>query len=246
MKTTLETLIKLQDVDTVIHDIQQKIAGFPEIIQQLDAQLSEKEEKVAKLKVRIEEQESIRRSKEREVEANNEKIKKYQGQLLQVKTNKEYSALLAEIKGLKSKDSLIEDDILELMESVERARNAIAVTQKELETERIRVQQEKQRKEEEQTELQSTLQQEQEKHDSLTNTVERNVLKEYSKLIGLRNGIAITSVGEGGVCTGCHVALTPQMFAEVKTGEYLHRCPTCVRFLYWLNSDSQQEAEELL
>lgn len=243
MNTTIETLIKLQEVDTVILDIHRKIEEFPEIIQQLDKQLSDKEEKVVKLQASIEEQEKIRRSKELDVDTNNERIKKYQGQLLQVKTNKEYSALLAEIKGLKSKNSLTEDDILELMESVERARKTLATTQEELKEEKTRIQQEKQRKETEQVELQKKLQQEQKQRDAFAKSIEGNILKEYSKLLGLRHGVAVTSVGDGGVCTGCHVALTPQMFAEVKTGEYVHRCPTCFRFLYWTNSDSQGEEE---
>ncbi len=66
-------------------------------------------------------------------------MKKYQGQLLQVKTNKEYSALLAEINGLKSKNTLIEDDIIELMESIERAKKAVKQAQDELARNKARV-----------------------------------------------------------------------------------------------------------
>ncbi len=245
MNTTLETLIKLQQVDAVILDIQRKIAEFPEIVQQLDKQLSESENDIAKLHVRIEEQEKLRRSKELDVDANIEKIKKYQGQLLQVKTNKEYSALLSEIKGLKSKNSLTEDDIIELMESVERARKALDDSQKELTQEKIRVHEEKQRKETEQAEFQNVLEDQQKERDKLVETVEGNLLKEYAKLFNLRNGIAVASVEDGGVCEGCHVALTPQMFAEVKTGEYLHHCPICRRFLYWPYAGSQVEDDSL-
>lgn len=244
MKTTLETLVKLQEVDTVILDIQQKINEFPEIVQQLDKQIVENEDKIVTLQARIEEQEKLRRSKELDVDANIEKIKKYQGQLLQVKTNKEYSALLTEIKGLKSKNSLTEDDIIELMESVERARKALEDSKKELAQEKTRVQYEKQRKETEQTELQKILEERQKTRESLAETIEGNLLREYTKLLTLRNGSAVTPVEEGGVCKGCHVALTPQMFAEVKTGERLHRCPTCFRFLYWSNTGSQEEKDE--
>lgn len=239
MNTTLETLVKLQEVDTVILDIQRKIAEFPEIVLQLDAHLSESENNVVQLQARIEEQEKIRRSKELDVETNIDKIKKYQGQLLQVRTNKEYSALLTEMKGLKSKNSLTEDDIIELMESVERARKALDDSQKELAQEKTSVHQEKQRKEVEQAELQKVIEKQQKQRDRLVETIKGGILREYTKLLNLRNGIAVTSVEDGGICTGCHVALTPQMFAEVKTGEYLHRCPICLRFLYWLNTGAQ-------
>ncbi len=241
MNTTLETLIQVQELDTAIQDIQRRIEEFPQRIQQLDALLSDKEKKLTTLQSMVEEQESTRRSKEREVESNNERMKKYQTQLTRVKTNKEYTALLSEIKGLKSKNSLIEDDILELMEGVERAKQSIVAARRELDEERTRIQQEKQRLQAEAAELQQELEQEQARRDQLADTVESSVLKEYTKLLKLRHGVAVTAVREGGICTGCHVALTPQMFAEVKTGEYLHRCPTCVRFLYWIEQDSEQE-----
>lgn len=241
MNITLQALVKLQNVDTSIQEIQRKIYVFPETIRQLDKQLTENEQKVEELKTSIEEQEKLRRGKEREVEMQNEQIRKYQGQLLQVKTNKEYSALLLEIKTLKGKNSLIEDDILELMESIERAKQALASSQKDLEIARVRIQQEKQFQEKALAETQKILEKEQQHRKTLAQDVDASALCEYSKLLKLRNGVAISAVEEDGVCTGCHVALTPQMFAEIKTGNYLHRCPICFRFLYWTNSESQQE-----
>jgi predicted nucleic acid-binding Zn-ribbon protein len=233
VNTTLQTLIQLQDIDSVILDLQRKIAEFPEIARRLDQQLTDEESKLLTLQSHLEEQEKARRTKEVDVEARIEQIKKYQNQLLQVKTNKEYSALLAEIQGLKNKNSLTEDDILELMEGVERAKKAIVETRRHLEQEKTKIKQAKQEQEAEQVKLQHALAEEQGKHRQLIDKVEDKVLQEYTKLLKLRNGVAVTRVKDEGICNGCHVALTPQMFAEVKTREQLHRCPVCFRFLYW-------------
>lgn len=233
MNTTLRTLVALQKIDSIIIDLQQKIAEFPNLVQRLEKQLTDHESKLVAMRTRLEEQEKNRRTKELDVEDRVEKLKKYQGQLLGVKTNKEYSALLAEIKGVKTKNSLAEDDILELMESIERAKNAITETHREIEQEKERTKQVKQAKEVEHAELQKVLGEEQEKRNQIAVTIEEKLLKEYARLLQLRNGVAVALVEEEGVCNGCRVALTPQMFAEVKTGEYLHRCPTCFRFLYW-------------
>jgi predicted nucleic acid-binding Zn-ribbon protein len=130
------------------------------------------------------------------------------------------------------------------MESIERAKKAIAETRQHLEKEKTRVNQVKQEKEAEYVKLQKILAEEQEKRCQLTDTVEEKLLQEYSKLLKLRNGMAVVSTQEGGVCNGCHVALTPQMFAEVKMGEYVHRCPVCFRFLYWSDNSLPQEKEE--
>jgi predicted nucleic acid-binding Zn-ribbon protein len=190
------------------------------------------------LRTRLEEQEKLRRTKELDVESRTEQIKKYQNQLLQVKTNKEYSALLTEINGLKTKNSLTEDDILELMESIERAKKAITENQKEVEQDKRKIMRVKKEKKAEQAEVEKILQRHQEQRQQFAEMVEEKILHEYSKLLKLRNGVAVTAVNAEGVCNGCHVALTPQMFAEVKTGEYLHRCPICFRFLHWTNNDT--------
>jgi hypothetical protein len=243
VNTTLQALIELQNIDSVILNLQQKISDFPQIIQRLDKQIEDHENNLQTMQSRLDEQEKLRRTKELDVDSKVAQIKKYQGQLLQVKTNKEYSALLAEINGLKAKNSLTEDDILELMESIERVKKAITETQQDLEKEKNRVYQIKQEKKVEQEEVQQTLAKEQGKRDQLVSTIEEKVLKEYSKLLNLRNGLAVASVEEEGICCGCHVALTPQMFAEVKSGQYLHRCPTCFRFLYWSDNNMPPEEE---
>ncbi len=241
MNSTLQTLVDLQKIDSVIFELQRLIDEFPVLIQRLDQQLEEHEESLITLRARLAEQEKLRRSKELDVESRIDQIKKYQGQLLQVKTNKEYSALLNEISGLKTKNDLTEEDILELMESVERAKKAIAETAKEVEIEKVKIVEVKREKGAEQADLQAKLEQHQARCDQMAATVDEKVLKEYTKLLKLRNGIAVSSVGEGGVCRGCHVAVTPQMFAEVKGGDVLHRCPTCFRFLYWLAPDEDLE-----
>ena len=243
MNTTLRTLVELQKIDSIILDLQQKIGEFPNLMQRLEKLLTDHESNLTAMRARLEEQEKTRRTRESEVEERIEKLRKYQSQLLEVKTNKEYAALLAEIKGVKTKNSLAEDDILELMESIERAKNAIRETQREVEQEQERTRQVKQQKEAEQAVLQQSLAQEEAKRHRIAVTVEEKMLKEYARLLQLRNGVAAAGVEEEGVCSGCRVALTPQMFAEVKSGEYLHRCPTCFRFLYWTGNSFSNEPE---
>ncbi|MBD3309069.1 hypothetical protein GF339_21870 [candidate division KSB3 bacterium] len=239
MNTTLETLINLQHVDRVILEIQQKIDQCPLIIQQLDKRLQESEDRIQEIEHSLENQEKARRSKEMDVESNLEKIKKYQGQLLQVKTNKEYTALLNEIKTLKNKNSLTEDDIIELMEGIERTKNALSDAQEDLAQQRARTEQEKQAQEAERQRLEQELHTEHAQRETLAAQVDPSVYNEYAKLFKLRNGLAVVSVEKDGVCRGCFVALTPQMFAEVRGGDFIHRCPTCFRFLYWSQDEDQ-------
>ena len=60
-----------------------------------------------------------RRKKEKELEADKDKIKKFEAKLYEVKTNKEYQALLKEIEAAKAANDKTEEDILVLMDKVE-------------------------------------------------------------------------------------------------------------------------------
>src|SRR4030095_10911712 len=60
------------------------------------------------------------RAREKALEDNQVKRQKFEGQLYQVKTNKEYSAVLAEIEEDKQQKSKIEEEILQLVEGQER------------------------------------------------------------------------------------------------------------------------------
>ncbi len=72
------------------------------------------------LKARVDVSRKSQRAREKDLEDNRVKQQKYEGQLYQVKTNKEYSAVLVEIGEVKQEKSRIEEDILGLMESQER------------------------------------------------------------------------------------------------------------------------------
>ena len=60
-------------------------------------------------------------------------------------------------------------------------------------------------------------------------------------------------VGEEGICSGCHIAIPPQVFIDLQRGDKIMSCPNCQRLMYWANdfedlqasgSAAQAEAEE--
>ena len=61
MNSTLQTLVDLQKVDSVILGLQRQIDEFPVLVQRLDQQLAEHEESLTELRARLTEQEKLRR-----------------------------------------------------------------------------------------------------------------------------------------------------------------------------------------
>ncbi len=67
---------------------------------------------------------------------------------------------------------------------------------------------------------------------SVMSATDDKLLNEYRKLRSVRGGLAVVPVREG-TCTGCRLALPPQLYADVRKKEKLFTCSHCHRFLYW-------------
>lgn len=232
MNETLATLIKLQALDSTLFKLQKEIAEVPKQIQTLEQEAEKSGQRFAKAQAEVQEMEKERRSLERELEDNEAHISKYRNQLLQVKTNKEYSALQVEIDTLKSKNAQIEERILHLMDQVEARKEEVVRVSKEVAAEQEKIKKFTRDKEAEKARLEEELARVQREREALVEAFsDKSIIQEYSKILRLRGGVAVVAV-ENGICTGCHMSLTPQMFAEVKMRDKLLRCPSCFRFLY--------------
>lgn len=232
VKETLATLIQLQALDSTLSKLEKEIAEVPKQIEALRQQAEQATQRVAKVQAEVQRMEKERRNLELELEGNETQISKYRSQLLQVKTNKEYSALQLEIDTLKSKNAVIEERILYLMDEIEVRKQESARVSKEVAAEQEKIKKFIRDKEADKARLEEEFTRIQKERQALLEALsDKSLIQEYTRLLKVRSGIAVAAV-ENGICTGCHVSLTPQMFAEVKTREKLLRCPTCLRFLY--------------
>ena len=118
-KLQLQQLVDLQKIDDQISEHKKILADIP---LQLESARGELEEKNNILKVFTEEIEVLQKQRkdlELEVQDENDHMAKAKNKLPSVKTNKEYTAILAEIDAIKEKVSKIEDKELEVMEILE-------------------------------------------------------------------------------------------------------------------------------
>src|SRR6185503_1752260 len=96
-------------------DARRKIADHPDRIQALDTRLQQAKDLVAGVKARLTAAQEKRRIEEKEVSTVQTRLAKYKDQLLEVKTNREYQAMLHEIETAQNDIKAREDRILETM-----------------------------------------------------------------------------------------------------------------------------------
>ena len=98
MQKVLQKLVELQELDTRLDELIEKLGDLPETVKTLEIQIENEKEQNGIRKTSIEENETLIRSNSAKVEDLTQKITKYKEQLFLVTTNREYDALTAEIE----------------------------------------------------------------------------------------------------------------------------------------------------
>ena len=128
----LDTLYRLQDRIRFVADRQKERDTVPVELTEVDQEYREKLDTVSRLKQRLVTADAERRREEAELAEVKEKLKKYQTQLRQVQTSREYGALLNEIDGVEKHVRSTEDRVLALEEEIETARADLAAREEHL------------------------------------------------------------------------------------------------------------------
>jgi len=239
LREQLELLWELQKIDSDLKNIKEGRERYPKEMKKLDEKQNIEKERIQKEKEKIELLEKERRQKEGRLSLEMEKIKRAEGRMFEVKTNKEYQAVLNEIEAIKEANSCAEEEILQVMEEIDdlkrnllRREKELGITLEKIEAERKEIQ-EKIVYDEEAWKRQT------ERREIVLKQLESKLLKLYNTLTGKRQGVGMVSVKQE-TCQGCFVNIPPQLYIEVQKNNDLIQCPNCNRILYW-DRDSKKK-----
>lgn len=224
-------LRELQDVELRIKELKGDQERYPKEIEELDHRITSEREAAQEEKERLQTLEKERRQKEVELNDEGERIKKSKGRLFEVKTNKEYQALLHEIETMELSTSKHEDDILAILEEIDELRTSVSKREGELAVVEKEIRAEIAELEKRVTDLVEEIAVIEKRREEVLKSLDPGLITAYETL-KVRRGMALSEV-RGGVCQGCYVNIPPQMYNEVQRNEALIRCPNCSRFLFW-------------
>jgi predicted nucleic acid-binding Zn-ribbon protein len=232
LKEQLELLWELQKIDLELKSIKEEKDRYPKEIKKLDERQNIEKERVQKEKERVESLEKTRRQKEGHLNLEQEKIKKAERKMSEVKTNKEYQALLTEIDMIKEANSRIEEEVLQVLDEIDELKKDLSKKEKEVGITLEKIEGER-KKIQEKNALDDRVWNEQiERREVLSKQIESKLFKLYNTLKDKRGGVGVVNV-KNETCQGCFVNVPPQMFIEVQKNNALIRCPHCNRILYW-------------
>lgn len=233
IRQQIETLKKLQAVDTEIKEIEKDLQKYPAEVSLYRNELQSLREALTENKLQIEEADKSKSLLEKELSGKKESIGKTEKRLLEIKTHKEYEALQKELIEAKREYGEIEESILQLMEKAESFSSAT----QDLDNSFKRKQDEYNPKIEEYEkiieELKTKHAPRQKEKDSISRQLTPELLFIYKK-ISKRTPKFLALASEE-MCKNCNMNIPPQMFNEVLTQAKIVQCPSCNRILYCEN-----------
>jgi hypothetical protein len=215
--------LKVRDLREEAESGPNRLRRFKIKIEEQDKQLHAWQDKLKHVRVDI-------HARETSIKENLTKVEKFQSQMGQVTTKKEYDALRHEIDNHRQMNRVIEDKILELMLELDE----LSKQTPELERLVKHAKEECSRAEVELSgkvqELQARLNESELELKNAEASLPPDIKLVYDRLFKAHGADSLCAV-QGRSCAGCYTEVTPQAYNDVRSGRMV-LCKNCGKLLY--------------
>jgi len=231
VKKKLTALFTLQTYDTQIDKIRSIRGELPLEVQDLEDEIAGLETRVGKFSQEIAELEVEISGKKIAIKQSQDLIKKYEGQQMNVRNNREYDSLSKEIEFQSLEIQLCEKNIREFTAALELKGESVKQIGEELEDRKKDLEVKKN----ELSDIVAETQKEEEilleRSEEQKNKIEPRLLNAYQRIRdNARNGLAVVPV-ERDACGGCYNKIPPQRQLDIKLLKKIIVCEYCSRIL---------------
>lgn len=226
----VEKLWELQSVLSQLADREKQMEVKPEGFAAVDREYQAAAEEMSRLEASLEQLGKERRRVDGELMDQQELLKKYQGQLMQVKNQQQYAAAWKEIDATRKHVKELEDSALKNMTEADGV-------QKQLDEKKGGHEELKGRFDAAHAAWQSSLgdlrkeaEQLRERAAAIEATIPEPLRREFQRTYTQRQKVAVARVVNE-ACTACRTRIRPALTQKLKRGELVH-CEGCHRILY--------------
>lgn len=237
----MELIIALQKIDAEAARINNRKKVLPGELARLAESFNAYCADVEKDRKIQEELQKTHKEKEDKLKRGVEGLKKAKDRLTDVKTNKEYQAMLKEIEGIELSNNAIEDEILVIMDKLDQIRLQVKNREQDLDEHRRNYEFHRQQLENELAGMEKEMSDYLEEGSVLKERINPDLLKRYETIKNKNNGIAVVSAWKE-ICAGCHMNIPPQMYIELQKDADINYCPHCNRIIYWEDKNKKDQA----
>jgi predicted nucleic acid-binding Zn-ribbon protein len=240
MLPDLQLAIRLQELDNRVSDLTREISSLPKHIAEIAKKLEIHERKLEGDRAALSANQKDRKKMEGEIQAQEQKISKLRGQMIEAKTNEQYRAFQNEIEFCEKEIRTAEDRILELMGESDPLDKNVKAAEAALKQEKAQVDAEKQQATARTAEDKKALDQLNHERSQTVARMNPNIYRRYEHIRKARRGLAVAEAIDGR-CNACHMAMRPQFSQELKRGDQVMACESCTRLLYYGSPSSVED-----
>jgi predicted nucleic acid-binding Zn-ribbon protein len=232
MLPDLKLVVRLQEVDNRLADLQREISALPKHIAEIEKKLVAHERKLEADRAALAGNQKERKKCDSDIQTQEQKISKLKDQTLEAKTNEVYRAFQNEIEFCQKEIRKCEDRILELMAEAEPLERNVKAAEAALKTEKAQVEAEKLQARERTAVTQKASADLLKERGQIVSGITPAVYQRYTRVCKMRRGIGVAEVLDGR-CSVCNMALRLQFLQELRKGDEVMACESCLRILYY-------------
>ncbi|HET7712019.1 MAG TPA: C4-type zinc ribbon domain-containing protein [Thermoanaerobaculia bacterium] len=230
MNSDVEKLWELQKVLTQLQERERAMNTKPESFAAIDREFQAASEEKERLTATLEQLARERRRIEGELTDQQELLKKYQGQLMQVKNQQQYAAAWKEIDAARKHAKELEDAALKVMTDAEAVQKQLDEKAAEFEALQSRWQEHHDVWQHSLSDLKQEADSLRQRSTALEAALPEGLRREFQRIYRQRGSVAVTQVANDS-CSTCRTRIRPALFQRLKRGELVH-CEGCHRILY--------------
>jgi uncharacterized protein len=228
----LETLSKLQSIDSELDEIEKIRGALPEEVMDLEDEIVGYETRLANHNQMIEDLELSISNNKTSIKDSEKLIEKYKEQQMNVRNNREYDAITKEMElqelEIQLQEKRIKESYLKIEaknEEIQETINILEERKKDLVSKKGELETISLESEEEEEKLMKS-------RAKAAKVIEERLLNSYNKIRNnVRNKLAVVPVDRG-ACGGCFNVVPPQKQAEIREKKKLIVCEHCGRILF--------------
>ncbi|KAA3631046.1 MAG: hypothetical protein DWP97_14015 [Calditrichaeota bacterium] len=238
MQQDLEKLLELQVIDYDLGELERSKEYLPDMINNLKKEIAELQLKFETTESDLSDAKVRQGQLELDIKAHEVDLQKYQKQMMSIKTNKEYDALVGEIDTIKKSISEKETELLETIDLISALEKNIEEFQEKLKSTKDNNSKQLAILQEKIDTIGDKVSSKQTERKSITTAIPRQVFAVYDRVRKGKGGNAVVAV-KNRACGACFKALTPKKIQEIKRSARILTCDNCGRLLFWDGSDSE-------
>jgi predicted nucleic acid-binding Zn-ribbon protein len=231
MNPDLEKLVRLHHTETELKRVEAELAEIPHKRREIEERLQRDRGHLDAARAALEASQKARKQNEASVQDLETKRSKYKGQLMEVKTNKEYTAVLHEIEGVERDIKAREDVILEEMEKAENLAAAVKREETDFKAVEAQAKQGQGELDAATARLQASAERLRAERDAVAASVPQDTRELYAR-VAKQRGSGVAEARDG-MCQACHVRMRVQIWVEVKKNEQIFQCESCSRIYFY-------------